>query len=224
MHNKIHETALVIFAREPVEGKVKTRLETALSKEIILSLYKAFVLDVAYLAKHYKNTQKFLYYDSVEQQPYFLNSLSSDFILIQQKGLTLGQRMRNAFLKSFEDNFKKVVIIGTDCLTITDEDLCKAFAQLDDYDCVLGPSIDGGYYLIGLKNADRDIFSSVEWGTCKVLNQTLTRIKQNNLTCYLLAEKNDIDTIADLKQFISLKKYISSAQHTAKIIEKYSLT
>ena len=110
--------------------------------------------------------------------------------------------MLNAFKFSRAQGYTRTVVVGTDCLTLTVEDINQAFKKLSKYDCVLGPSKDGGYYLIGLKNPLDCLFNHIPWSTSQVLKLTLEKLHQLKKRVFLLKEKEDIDTIASLKRHV----------------------
>ena len=123
-----------------------------------------------------------------------------------QSGKDLGERMLNAFDFVFKKHHS-ACIIGSDCPTLSSAILQQSFEKLTDFDCVVGPSTDGGYYLLGMKNevkgafllkkALENLFLDMEWSTDQVLPNTLKRIKENNQTVLLLPELTDIDEEAD---------------------------
>jgi hypothetical protein len=116
-----------------------------------------------------------------------------------QQGSDLGERMSNAFLRAFADGHAKALLIGSDCPDISRTIVGRGFKQLETNDVVLGPAHDGGYYLIGLRRPEPELFYGVDWGTGRVLQQTLDRIHVANLTVALLSELRDIDRIEDLQ-------------------------
>ena len=107
--------------------------------------------------------------------------------------------MRNAFNQSFAEGAKRVVIIGTDSPTLPTSYIQKAFDVLKKIPIVIGPTFDGGYYLLGLSKQNDDIFDDVEWSTSRVFEQTLTRIKSMNMQVYVLPPWYDVDTSEDLE-------------------------
>jgi len=118
-----------------------------------------------------------------------------------QQGSDLGERMSNAFLHAFADGHAKALLIGSDCPDISRTIINRGFMQLDTHDIVLGPAHDGGYYLIGLRRPEPELFSNMNWGTGCVLQQTLEKIDAANLTVALLPELHDIDRFEDLKYY-----------------------
>lgn len=118
-----------------------------------------------------------------------------------QQGSDLGERMSNAFLRAFAAGPAKALLIGSDCPDISRTIVSRGFTLLDTHDIVLGPAHDGGYYLIGLRRPEPELFCGVDWGTGRVLQQTLDKISAANLTVALLPELRDIDRIEDLSHY-----------------------
>ena len=116
--------------------------------------------------------------------------------------------MRNAFSDAFENSYDKICLIGSDILELTDEIIVRAFDHLDTHDIVLGPSLDGGYYLIGMKSPVSHVFENKKWGTGEVLKATLNDINKMSLKYSLLPILNDIDEIEDIND--SNRKYLLS--------------
>jgi len=167
------KTALIVFAKEPEEGKVKTRLSKDLAVPLTIRLYKAFVKDILAMTQCVDCDQRFIYYRGHPNHIPFLKSLANDFVLKRQRGQDLGMRLYNVFHYAKNQGFTKTVIIGSDCLTIKAADIRCAFNQLDRVDCVLGPCRDGGYYLVGLKVPFKGLFSDIPWSSSEVLAQSL---------------------------------------------------
>jgi len=195
----LDKTALIIFAREPKDGKTKTRLLKALPVKTVTQIYKKFVKHILNMVKSVKCTEKFIYYVGTGASIPFLRQFEKYFILKRQMGKDLGIRMHRAFTHCAKHKFTKIIIIGTDCLTLTDHDIQKAFDKLTTFDCVLGPANDGGYYLIGLKAPEKELFGGITWSSNLVLDQTVKKLNQLNKSYYLLREQEDIDTIESLK-------------------------
>lgn len=209
--------ALIIFAKTPVKSKVKTRLQENLSQTAVLKLYKDFLFQTVRQAKRIKNCKKIIACYPDENHLYLKTlSMKFGFQLIKQHGRDLGERMKNAITDLLHDGYKKVVIIGCDSPTLPKEYIEKAFYVLNKKSLVIGPSCDGGYYLIGVRGAAPAIFNNIKWGTNEVLKETLKRIPKKMLPSFhLLPFWYDIDTNDDL-QFLTLHKRIlnASAQKT----------
>lgn len=204
--------ALIIFAKAPVKGKVKTRLQKNLSQTKALKLYKEFLLQAVSIAEKVKDCKKIIACYPDENHPYFKTLAKRfGFYLIKQYGKDLGERMESAFTELLNDGYKKVIIIGCDSPSLPKEYIDDAFIALDKKSLVVGPSCDGGYYLIGVKGAAPPIFKNMKWGTKDVLKETLKRMPKKQLfSIYLLPFWYDIDTIEDL-QFLKIHKELLNA-------------
>jgi rSAM/selenodomain-associated transferase 1 len=196
---KLEKNALCIFAKYPELGKVKTRLAKDIGDEKALKVYKSILTD---LVKDHKDNGYDLYiaFTPIEKEKDFKKLFENpDFF--PQKGKNLGKKMHNAF-RFLLNNHKKVIIIGSDMPDLTSKAVKNSFKLVDRKDIILGPSFDGGYYLIGMKKS-YNIFSNIEWSTSLVLTKTLELIKNKNLSFSLLEKKHDIDTIQELELYQS---------------------
>ena len=189
--------ALIIFIKNPVLGKVKTRLAAKVGNEEALRLYNDLL---SYTRKVTDNLsfEKFLFYsDHIDSDDEWDNK---EYLKCRQAQTDdLGLRMRDAFKTVFDKGFQKAVIIGSDCIDVTVNIVQEAFVVLDHKDIVIGPARDGGYYLLGMKKLHSRLFMNKKWGTDTVFKDTLSDIKQLKLTYNKLPELSDIDEIEDLK-------------------------
>ncbi len=200
---KQQKDLLIIFTRNPEPGKVKKRLAARIGDSAALRLYE-FLLKHTYEVTKDLSCDKVVYYsEAIQKQDLWDNS---NFQKKEQRGNDLGERMHNAFLDSFDDGYSKVVIIGSDLLELRKEDIKNAFSGLNKFDFVIGPAQDGGYYLLGMKSLNSELFRNKNWGTDAVLQQTLRDLKDEQLT--LLEERNDIDTYEDLLAHPELQEII----------------
>ena len=202
------ETALVIFAKAPIPGQVKTRLCPPLTPDEAATLHGSFVLDTLERAKA-AITQFTLPVDR-----YLACSPSSTLVffkimeerhgahLIDQEGDDLGARMNHAMEAMFARGYRRVVIVGTDVPTLPIAHYRQALIQLDDHDVVLGPALDGGYYLIGLRRPASTLFIEIPWSTDRVLAMTREKADNLGLRQALWEPWRDIDTIDDLRALI----------------------
>ncbi|EMJ88063.1 TIGR04282 family arsenosugar biosynthesis glycosyltransferase [Leptospira meyeri] len=194
----MEKNKLIIFAKQPERGKVKTRLAVSIGEVQTLKIY----LELLEITKKITSTlsvEKIVYWDHLH-----LGNTSEfefgDSKKVQAEG-DLGLKMKIAFENEFRSNFGKVLIIGTDCPFLTKEILEKAYHSLDETDFVIGPAKDGGYYLLGMRELFPFVFDSIPWSTSEVLPLTLDVIRKNKKTFTLLTELNDIDDIFDLKDW-----------------------
>jgi rSAM/selenodomain-associated transferase 1 len=193
---------LVVFVKDPIPGRVKTRLTPRITPDEAAKLYKAFTLDIISNARKLKRNSVnniTVAYTPVGAEKAFRKLVKQPTNFLPQKGKNLGERMKNAFKQSFAEGAKRVVIIGTDSPTLPVPYIQKAFDILKKIPIVIGPTFDGGYYLVGLSGLNDDIFDGIEWGTSRVFDQTLTRIKSLNTQVYVLPPWYDVDTSEDLE-------------------------
>jgi len=204
----------VVLAREPEEGKVKSRLNSDLSTHDTFELYQAFVLDTLQLAlstevghlfvaclangpkTHLNELIKNL---SVELKGKKRESLKEKLVLIDQKGNHLGERLNETFRHVFKEGYEKVVVIGIDSPSLPRKSLEHAFKVLHKKDVVLGPTLDGSYYLIGLKKPCPKLFENIPWDTGGVYKETVERLKKLGLAWEELELWYDVDTADDLE-------------------------
>ncbi|MDO6473113.1 TIGR04282 family arsenosugar biosynthesis glycosyltransferase [Maribacter sp. 1_MG-2023] len=185
---------LLIFTRNPELGKGKRRLAATVGDQAAFDIYK-FLLD------HTVAITKNLY---AEKEVYYSEEIWENDIWDNQKfgkklqvGKDLGIRMANAFQEGFKNEYQKIIIIGSDMLDLSQEDLEEAFKALEKNDFVVGPAEDGGYYLLGMKKFLPALFKNKTWGTETVLKDTLADLK--NETTTLLETRNDVDYYEDIK-------------------------
>lgn len=190
------KNALIIFVKNPVPGKVKTRLAKDIGAEKALQVYQ-ILTELTRNAARQVTADRFVYYsDTVEPNDRWPNDV---FIKKQQlQTPDLGLRMYHAFSEVLQ-NHDKAVIIGSDCPTITPELIEEAFEQLNHYDVVIGPATDGGYYLLALKQAEKNLFEHKEWSTSLVLKNTRSDLERLNMSYHLLPRQTDVDDLHDLR-------------------------
>jgi rSAM/selenodomain-associated transferase 1 len=198
----INNDTLLIFTRNLVYGKVKTRLATTMGHDKALAVYRLLLNHTAQVTKSIGSMRIVYYSDAVTYD----DAWDSSYRKTVQRGGDLGERMANAFRDSLKDGSKKTVIIGTDCYELTSEIIADAFLRLDHHDVVVGPAVDGGYYLLGMKDFYRELFEYVAWSTDSVLKETVSRCDDLSLSYFLLPVLSDIDEEKDLfKTDISAK-------------------
>lgn len=188
--------ALIIFVRHPELGKVKTRLAKVIGNEKTLQVYQ-LLIGHTHQVTISLNCRKFVYYaDQVIEHDLWT---FPGYTKRQQFGADLGERMSNAFRELFDQGFKRVLIIGSDCYQLKTELLEEAFNNLASHDVVIGPTFDGGYYLLGMTQFFPEVFKGVNWSTDQVSKQTLTIINERNLSFALLEQLSDVDEASDLE-------------------------
>lgn len=191
--------ALIIFIRNPVLGKVKTRLAAGAGNEEALNIYKELLRHTRETASAVACTRYVFYSDFIDEQDEWPQTLFNKRL---QQGTGLGEKMLLAF-KEVLPNHSRAVIIGSDCYTLRTRHIETALEQLNSHDTVIGPAEDGGYYLLGMKQLLPFLFEAIQWSTAKVLAQTLARVKENNITVQLLEPLHDVDTLADWQKVTS---------------------
>lgn len=195
--------SLIIYAKLPKPGQVKTRLIPRLGEEGAAELYDRIAHYIFNLTlRHHLDHQEFelrIDYDGGTQDE-MEEWVGPGFELFPQVEGDLGQRMTASMQLAFERGAQKVVLIGTDCPQLTVEIVRQAFDELDNKDLVLGPSLDGGYYLIGMKAPQFHVMEDIPWSTEAVLSETMK--KAQGLKVGLLPELMDLDTPEDLESHL----------------------
>ncbi len=194
-------TCLIIFAKNPIPGKVKTRLTPHITPTKAAELYKAFIVDILSNSLRLNCDRITVAYSPISAEKTFHRLCGQSIHYLPQKGHNLGERMKNAFKHSFDKGTEKTVIIGTDSPTIPLSYIQKAFDVLEEVPIVIGPTFDGGYYLVGLSEQNDKIFDDIEWSTAGVLNQTLARVKALHWKLHILPPWYDVD-IPDSLEFL----------------------
>ncbi|MDP3091894.1 MAG: TIGR04282 family arsenosugar biosynthesis glycosyltransferase [Nitrospira sp.] len=206
--SKPQPAALVIFAKAPVPGQVKTRLCPPLTADEAATLHGSFVIDMLERTKVATTKLK------LPVDRYLACAPSSTLVffqimeerhsvkLIDQVGHDLGARMQQAFATLFGKSYQRVFIVGTDVPSLPLDHYKQALALLDAHDVVLGPALDGGYYLIGLKQPRPELFVDIAWSTDGVLAATQGKAAGLGLKVALLPSWRDVDTVDDLQALI----------------------
>lgn len=211
--------ALVVFVKAPVPGAVKTRLSPPVAPARAAALYRAFAQDTLDHAGRVAGARLFVAYEGDARFP-DLRWLANAPSAFPQDGATLGERLERAF-DSCLRRHDKVVVIGSDAPHIPFSIYDQAFESLDHADLALGPSRDGGYYLIGLKRPEPRLFRDVPWSTAAVLRATRRRARELGLTTRLLPEEFDVDDFGDLQRLARLlKSGQASAPCTGAALER----
>jgi uncharacterized protein len=177
------------------------------------------VLDTLDIARKAHADQRIVAFDSDGRAPTFLKKIAPDFLMIKQRGRTLGDRLHNAFLSQAATG-GKIVIIGSDSPILPAKRIEDAFIKLEKVDLVLGPAFDGGYYLVGLNKPCRGLLQGIRWSSSGVLLQTMAKAKKIGMKVGLLKEWYDVD---DKKSMVLLiedieKPGLQSAAHTRRAL------
>ncbi len=191
---------IVIFVKNAVPGKVKTRLAKTIGDEKALNVYLN-LLEITKKEVLKVEAKKEVWYawdigiDDIWEESLFVKK-------VQIEG-DLGEKMKDAFNKSFIEGTEKMILIGSDCPTLTGEIIEEAFDKLNKNDVVFGPSEDGGYYLIGMSSFKPEVLEDIEWSTEKVMEQTEQKARENKISLAKLEPLNDIDNEEDWKEYLA---------------------
>jgi len=183
------------MARHPVLGQGKTRLASTIGAEATLAVYHELLAHAGAAVVGVAATKTVWLAGAPTPD---VPDCWPGYTQHPQPSGDLGQRMHTAFAAAFETGAAKAIIIGTDCPELTTDLLTKAFAQLDTHDVVLGPALDGGYYLLGMKQLILDFFLQKAWSTASVRPATLADAARLGLRVALLPPLADVDTAEDL--------------------------
>jgi len=214
--------AVIVFFKVPEKGRVKTRLSKFLNDTFVLELYKGFVGDI--LEALETMGEKVLYFWPPGKKETLQKWLGNDYRFSVQQGDDLGQRMSNAFQDIFKKGYNRALLIGTDIPELSKEVICQAYEILQTRGAVIGPSGDGGYYLIGFKKSafSKSIFQEIDWSTKSVLDQTVRAMDSMAIQYELLCELSDIDTPKDLDALVNrVEKGGKIGKRTLKILKSY---
>jgi uncharacterized protein len=216
--------ALLVFAKTPKPGKVKTRLLAAVSADVAAGLHAGCIEDTLRLARKMRGCDAFVF--AAGGTGHFRRLVtkqgsSARMQVLPQRGAELGARMENAFRKCFAMGYREVVVIGTDTPWMGVERVRRAFTVLKGNDVVIGPAEDGGYYLMGMRKMVPEIFRGIPWSTERVLELTLQKIVALKLRTKLLRRDFDLDRPEDLKRAARmLKRWPRVAPGLAGAIER----
>jgi len=194
---KLSDTALIVFVKNATLGRVKTRLAKDIGDEEALEVYNKLLMYTKNLTSEL-DCQKYIYYsDSIIENDIWENGSYNKKL---QKGLDLGERICDAFEAVLTEH-DAAIIIGSDCPTLTSKHINLAISSLQETDYVIGPSEDGGYYLLGMKKLIDDFFNNIAWSTSNVFSQTFNKIIKSGLTVTEIDILTDIDYVQDLERF-----------------------
>ena len=196
----------IVFARNPVAGRVKSRLWARLTPEQACRLHCASTNDTLALLDHsLPSAQKWLFFSEPLANGAAQGAIRvpASFGMGVQRGDGLGERMSDAFERAFRDGARRAVIFGSDSPTLPSAISRDAFERLNDCDLAIGPAEDGGYYLIGCRRFDRRLFEGVEWGTPLAFQQTLTNAERMHYSLAVLERWFDLDEWKDIERVIA---------------------
>lgn len=194
---------VIVFAKNPVPNQVKTRLVPTFSPEQAATLYTAFLTDWCEILANLSGVDLIVAYTPPEAEPDLQALIGQGVIYIPQRGTGLGERLTSATQWAAAQGYTKILLVGSDSPTLPILYISEALTQLDLRDIAIGPSTDGGYYLIGFSAENVAItvpfvFKDIAWSTAGVFEQTMARIRSIKATVALLPPWYDIDTAEDL--------------------------
>jgi rSAM/selenodomain-associated transferase 1 len=199
---------LVVVAKAPVPGKVKTRFIPQLTSKEAVDLYRCFLQDRLTTINTLKGVDLALAYTPSNAREMFDPFSRNGIRLFPQRGKDLGERLNNIFVEKFADGYDAVSIIDSDTPDLPQRTIEEAFKRLMSHqsDVVFGPCHDGGYYLVGMRKPHPELFNEISWSTETVLSNTLGKAKKLGVKADLLPWWNDLDTFEDLVVFYNKHK------------------
>lgn len=189
---------LIVFVKSPILGEVKTRLAKSIGAKKALKVYEQILDYTKKISLEVDCDSVIVFHHGKEVQKWFWQE---DGVrnLIQSEG-DLGAKMKSAFKALFEEGYKELIVIGSDCLEITTQHINGAYKALNESDFVIGPAQDGGYYLLGCKSIKSlFVFDNMPWSNASLFKETKKLIKSESQTVSLIEELSDIDYIEDIK-------------------------
>ena len=189
--------ALLLFARLPELGRVKTRLSPRFTPEEALALHRALLmdsLDLMQRAAEASQASLWLYLSAAGELDAELAPHLGPCRVHTQRGADLGERLRHAFQERFAAGAERVVVLGSDSPHLPAALVVRAFAELERSEVVLGPARDGGYYLLAASRFHPTLFAAIPWGTPQVYRETVRRARQQEIPIVSLPAWNDVDT------------------------------
>jgi len=209
------DKALIVVAKEPIPGRTKTRLCPPFTFESAAVFYRCMLRDSLELMARFEPADHTVAYTPASARDSFARLSPNGFLLVEQVGANLGERLANALSQHFDQGYRRVVIMNSDGPTLPLACLEEAFSALDHADVTLGPGHDGGYYLIGMKRLHRDLFEGIDWSTERVIPQTLAICHRLGITVHQLPEWYDVDVADDLERLrCDLEEDPGLAPHT----------
>ena len=190
------DTLLNIFVKQPQLGKVKTRLAATVGDQKALEIYRKLLERTRTVTMPLSSDKAVYYtpevqYDDLWEEAYYHKAP-------QPEG-DLGERMLRAFEESFAQGYQRVCIIGSDCYELSTQIIEQAFEALKTHDLVIGPSTDGGYYLLGMQRLYPALFQGKHWSTASVGKDTIEDATRMQLRWLALPTLSDVDEEADLR-------------------------
>jgi uncharacterized protein len=218
-------SAVAIMAKAPEPGQVKTRLCPPLSHREAAQLYQCFLVDKIAQVNGLQEAAPVVSYTPDESKPAFKDLAPPHFALIPQRGDDLGARLLFTFDQLFRQGYTQVIVIDSDTPTLPTAYLEEALRLIaaHENDVVLGPTEDGGYYLIGLRQAHRELFERMPWSTSQVFPETRRRSQQSGLTVTCTESWYDVDTAEDLTRLMESLDHLQDglARQTRQFLRRF---
>ncbi len=223
------QNVLVIFTKAPIEGQVKTRLCPPLTLAQAAELACCFLVDTVERACQLPSVEVYIAFTPADSELYFRQILPFPVKYIAQRGDSLGERESSIFSNLLERKVSRVVLIGSDIPTLPPSHLQEAFSQLENVQCdaVFGPSNDGGYYLVGMREVHKELFKNITWSTPTVMAETLVQARTHNLNVGLVPTWYDVDAKEDLYRLaaeLNQGKNSDTAPRTHAVLTRFGFS
>ena len=212
------------MAKYPTVGMVKTRLGESIDPGKAAHLYLCFLMDTVEKVNRL-GVPFFIHYTPDDKREYFERLFGNNPSYLPQMGDDLGERLYNGFNELFRQGYDSAIALASDIPDLPEAILDESLKKLTEYNSVIGPSFDGGYYLIGLRNdsARKNLFRGIAWSTETVFNETIKKIKQEKISCHALAPWGDVDQIADLERLLSSEDPVFHRSYTWRFLKSSEL-
>jgi rSAM/selenodomain-associated transferase 1 len=195
---------ILFFIKEPVSGRVKSRLSAFLGADAALELYRCFVHDML-TSIGASGIPLLACYHPPDAEAAVRRWLGGHLACRPQEGADVGERMEHAFRQVFAEGCPRAILVGSDIPDLPPSVITEAFRALDDHDAVIGPAQDGGYYLIGFRTGTflPEVFRDIEWSTADVFSKTMKILDRAGLPVLQLPLWRDVDTLDDLRDLVA---------------------
>lgn len=207
-------TCVLLLVKYPTEGQVKSRLTRQLPGNLVVALYRNFVIDILSMLTRSDIPFLILFHPS-DARTHFERWLGTHYEYVPQRGNTLGERLKNGLMHAFTSGCRNALVLASDVPDVPVEVLHEASAAFAKSEVVIGPSPDGGYYLIGFRRSTFTpaVFDDIPWGQSTVFRETMNRVRNVKRRVHLLPQWRDIDTLEDLAAFVD--KYADKTSNSS---------
>jgi len=217
------QNAIIVFVRYPEKGKVKTRLAEGTNKNFASVVYKRCAEKIFKEMNSLKNFNKYVFYSEEKDRDRIIKWTKKKYRYYVQRGNDLGARMKNALEFVLNQHNRSAIIVGTDIPDLSKEIILQAQEALGECDVVIGPSHDGGYYLLGTKRAYNNLFKDIEWSSGSVFNSTMERALSLNLVVKEINMLRDIDTKEELNGWLKQTNNTELKREILSVLEKHNI-